>query len=237
MDLAITTIRRTDGDFVYQSVLSLIAASNPFERIHLFVGDPDSSHVDFLGDCPRFTIHRLAPGDWRRIEGRSLGQRWAFNYWRCLNHFAERGEGVVLAEDDVWYDPKFGPFCREVVAEAEALGPDYILALYSSRDYADHLDRHRGCLLSVAVPDTFFGTQAMFYPAQSIAEITELMRSEALDGDTPCDVLIAHWARRRENLLVSTISLVQHLGWQSTGLGYWHDSPSFGRPWPARLGT
>ena len=244
MNLAIITVPRPGTDFPERSLAHLRAADEATEAIHLFASDDDLVYLDTLAAMPRVVVHPLSFDAQQRIANWPLMRKHTCNYWRCLDHFAGLSEGLVLCEDDVLYDPQFFVRLREAITEAELIRRDYILALYSPWDHADSLESRGGRTLSSYRSDSFFGTQGMYYTAESLGEVTDLILRRGVErGEEPTDVLIAQWARGREPILTTTVSLgepiltttvslVQHIGQISTGLGYWHSSPSFGRPWP-----
>ena len=229
MNLAIITVRRSP-DYLYPSLLSLFTSGGFPGPAHLFVGSDDAEYLDLLHGNPRLTVHPMPAGDWAAIADWPVMRRFSYNYWRCLDHFAARGEGVCLCEDDVVYAEGFWGRLAEAVAEADASLGEYVLALYSYWDFGADPGLARGRHLAAYPAASFFGTQAVYYTPGAAAAHAAHLRDRGLgDSQTPGDHVIRDLCVARQDLYVTRASLVQHVGRVSTGLGYFHASPSFGR--------
>ncbi len=234
MRLAIISVPRAEVNFVYQSLLSLFTMAEFPGEVHIFVGMEDDGYLRFLDGSPRVIFHRMGADDWRSIAGWGLHRRHTYNYWKCLDHFARLGEGLCLCEDDVLYDHRFWPKLAETVGEMDDKFREYVLALYSEADYGGNPDLLRGRLVSAYPASHFFGTQGMYFPPTTIGLYADYLRSHGLDREgKPTDLLIGDLCNELQNVYLARSSLVQHIGRISTGLGFFHSSPSFGRPWPA----
>ena len=104
---------------------------------------------------------------------------------------------------------------------------NYVLALYCPRQA--RLSR-RGKAYCSYLARSFFGTQAIYYPAVAAEMIVEFV--EARIHWKPGDLLLRQWCLENENLYATVRPLAQHVGFVSTGLGSIHQADGFDLPWP-----
>lgn len=233
MKLAITTAPRAGTEYLSQSLLSLTTVGGYDGEIHLFLSTADDGPYRHLEQSPRFVIHRLTPEQWAEISLWPLDRRHSFSYWRVLNHFAGQGEDLCLCEDDLLYTPRFASKLQTSVRLMREIADDYILALYCCIDYASVPEFRRGPIITSYPAQEFFGLQAMYYPHSVLADYAAYIHEHGVvHWEKSTDRQVADYSATRQNVYLVAHSLAQHIGFQSTGLGRFHDSPTFGRPWP-----
>ena len=238
MDLSITTIHLPGAPYLYQSLLSLFTVARFSGTVHLFVGSEESGYLDCLAASPRLVIHPMEADEWAAIADWSLHRRHSYIYWKVLNHFAQRGEAICIGEDDVLYDPRFEAKLAQSIAELEARTDDYALAYYQATDLAADLahdpDVWHGRLVSGYPGPNFYGLQGMCYSPAALGTVRDVIHERGvIRAEAPTDIVIHDLT----NLYLVHKSLIQHLGHQSTGLGWFHSSPTFGQPWPGDEGS
>jgi hypothetical protein len=151
-------------------------------------------------------------------NGPQFENRWVSfvdNYVRALRH----GDGdVIVCEDDLEFAPGWVERLKAGVCELRAYRSRFVLSMYAPwhpgwtwRRSGKH---HRPYRTS-----RFFGTQAMFYPADVRLELADYMEEHR--RQKPGDLLISQWcdAHNESTLFLLRGSVVQHVGSVSTGLG------------------
>lgn len=227
MNAAVITVRR-EPEYIFRSLLSLATSGGFSGPVHLFVGSDDDTYLAALAQNPRYVVHTMTPDEYAKIADTPVHQKFNYNYWRALDYFASRGQGVCICEDDVLYAEGFW---RRLEAAVDEVGRDlteYVLALYATDDFAADASYRRGEHYASYPAHTFFGTQAMYYPPATVREQADNLRRRGVDRfEIPGDLLIRDLCTERQYLFVASASLVQHIGRVSTGLGNFHSSPTF----------
>jgi hypothetical protein len=170
-----------------------------------------------------------------RVESWSVHRRACHSYWRALGLAPASARAVLVCEDDVVFRDGWLGMLLECLDEMLAHGREsYILTAYSARDHEEPSLR-RGRCYSSYVARGFYGTQLMLYPMSEVAPVRALIWEHGVESaEDPYDLLIQRRAIERQHLFTTRVSLVQHVGWQSTGLSeVGHRSPSFDLLWPA----
>ena len=176
---------------------------------------------------PRSSVQDL------RASTYPIHQRASYNYWRALKSVSPGTRGLIVCEDDVILrEGWLGKLMQSLQDLRQHSIHEFILALYSAYDHEEpHL--RRGEFYSSYFARSFFGTQSMFFPAAQLSALREVIWRDSVETNrSPYDLTIAEYATVRQNLYTTRHSLAQHVGYQSTGLGSMHTSPSFERPWP-----
>src|SRR5262249_38181312 len=94
-----------------------------------------------------------------------------------------------------------------------------VLSLYTAHDLS-HASLERGKYYRYYPARFFWGTQAVYYPADVRLEIAQYIEENR--ERRPGDLLLGEWCRARDCLFNTDGSLVQHVGMSSTGLGRYH---------------
>jgi len=171
-----------------------------------------------------------------RVAGFHVHHRGCHNYWRALTLAPEDARGVLICEDDLVFRDGWLRMLLECLDEMRAAGLErFILAPYSSYDH-EQPPLRRGRYYSSYVASGFYGTQAMFYPPEEVSALRKLLWTHGVETpEAPYDLLIQRRTVEFQHLYGTRVSLVQHTGERSTGLGDGrHRSPSFHRAWPGR---
>jgi hypothetical protein len=227
MNAAVITVRR-EPEYVFRSLLSLATSGGYPGPVHLFVGSDDDSYLAALAQNPRYVLHTMPSDEYAKIAGTSVTQKFNYNYWRALDYFAARGQGVCLCEDDVLYVEGFWNRLGAAVHEVGRDFDEYVLALYATGDFAADETLRRGRHYASYPAHMFFGTQGMYFPPSTVRGQADYLRRRGVDRvEDPADLLIRDLCIERQYLYVAASSLVQHIGRVSTGLGHFHSSPTF----------
>ena len=154
--------------------------------------------------------------------------RFNRNYLRCLQRAGD--SGVVVFEDDVIVRPDWFGRLQEAIGELESLVCGaYVLALYYSRVGLSP----RGRAFCSYIASTFYGTQALYFPAASAVGFAEFLQQH-LVGLGSADMVLRAWCVEHQNLYATTRALAQHMGIVTTGLaGHMHQAWNFDESWPA----
>lgn len=204
-------------------------------EIAVAVDAPDLECVELLSHHERVRWVPRTSEENARVVPMHVHWRACHNYWRALGLIHAGVRAVLVCEDDLIFRDGWLVQLLECLNEMQdhKLG-HFILAAYSPRDHEEPPFR-RGRYYSSYVAHGFYGTQAMLYPAAEIEPVRTLLRVHGVEtSEEPYDLLIRRRVMEQQHLYTTRISLVQHVGAQSTGLGDGrHRSPSFTRPWPA----
>ena len=226
--IAVCTVDRPEG-YVHRTLESLLASdAGPQCDVHLCVGCPDASYLARYEGQPRLTIHPLSAGECQQMWSETIHTRFNRNYLRCLQRADERG--VVVLEDDIVLRPSWFACLQEAISELESrvAGP-YVLALYYSRVGL----APRGRAFCSYIASTFYGTQALYFPAASAVGFAEFLQQH-LVGLGSADMVLRAWCMEHQNLYATTRALAQHMGIVTTGLaGHMHQAWNFDESWPA----
>jgi hypothetical protein len=230
INLVVSTVWREEN--YLEATLNSLSREYPrsAERpISLVAGSPLTLHLDYLRPIPGVTVVEMGPMMWSWIKNNALRHRATWNYYRCLNEPMGGTRGTLLIEDDIRFAQGWQ---ARLLATLDALedhaGDQFALSLYCPSRLA--LEGYQRGELFVEYPlDQFYGTQAMYYTAQTRAGFKAFLKKHGLiHNAAPYDILLRHYvAQEGFPLFMTSPSLVQHMGKQSTGLGAWYESPSF----------
>ena len=226
--IAICTVDRPEG-YLHQTMANLLASDfglRPDGRVHLCVGGPQTAYAMRYEEDQRVTVHRLTEAEWSVMAGERIHTRFTRNYLRCLRLYGP--EGIIVLEDDVLLRSDW-PRCLDLAREEMDFDgiENYVLALY----YPHQARRSpRGKAYCSYLARSFFGTQAIYYPAVAAEMIVEFV--EPRIHWKPGDLLLRQWCVENENLYATVRPLAQHVGFVSTGLGSIHQADGFDLPWP-----
>ena len=204
--------------------------------VTLVSGSLSEAHLAGIPESGRFSVRRMTAPEWEKIRDMKIHQRALVNYHRCLTLPEGSWRGLLVCEDDVKFRPGFMRMLVDALNEmSEAGHTEFILACYATHDFDKRPSAPGGRTYSSYPANRFYGTQAVFYTRNEAAEVAgELHTCGVVKYEKPYDLVIQNYARRRPRLFSTRLSLAQHIGRVTTGLGGFHWSPTFDRPWPEK---
>ena len=228
------TVQRTP-QYVHQTLASFFA-SDPLVRqlppLRLMVGSSDAAYLDDYHHHGQVQVLPMNETLWRTVRGCCVHHRLVHNYYRCLSMDIGAARGLCICEDDLRFRDGFLAMLLETIDELEAEHQRYILSAYSAYDLDRVAAFNRGRLYC-SYGQPFYGTQCVYYPRTVLPELAEFFDRHGVQAySEPADLLIGHFDQKHRMLYATRCSLVQHIGRRSSGVGWYHVSPSFQRSWP-----
>jgi hypothetical protein len=224
IDYAIMTVARP-----VDYIRAVLDGLHPTLPLRLVVGSPDVAYLSRIVAARQLQVIVPDELEWNSIKTKPVGQRAAWNYWRCfvLGPQSKERQGLVIFEDDVALTYGWEERLHKVVATLNRRhGERYILALYSANviSKAGNLN----CVERFPV-DRFFGTQAMYFPERIREVLQPYLKRFGVDAfRAPYDWLVRDFAKAKGIPIFRCVpSLAQHIGLVTTGLGKFHKSNSF----------
>lgn len=226
IDFAVTTVARP-GDYIHR----LIGCLRADLGLRLVVGAPECEYLERYRNHPFIEVIEVPPQEWERFREYPIRQRAAWNYWRTLTLGIHRPyrQGLVIFEDDVVPATNWEDRLHRIIEqiELEQSGP-YILSLYTARKLQAPQD---GKYFVAYPPESFFGTQALYYPEPAREGFAKYLKRRGVDSfrGRPYDFLLRDYARREGiPMFVALPCLVEHIGEISTGLAqFFHTARQF----------
>lgn len=235
--VSIITVKR-EPEYIHTTLASLFAADPWAGRMHsvnLYVGSNDASYLDCYAHHERITVKRLSDGEWDSIKDMSIWQRLCHNNQRAL-HVPCGARGLIFLEDDVVLKDGFVHTLIDTIQEIDQrIGKrKYLLACYCPYRWSDKSLR-RGKLFMAYPCWDFYGTQFMFYPKAVVQELAGYFaRFGSGDESMPNDMIVKKYGTEitveqgcTGGIYACTQSLAQHIGKRTTGVGTFHQSPTF----------
>jgi hypothetical protein len=106
---------------------------------------------------------------------------------------------------------------------------EFALALYAAHRFDTDPTLSRGKHYYSYPAHWFYGTQCCIYTRQVASDLADFISLHGtLKNDAPYDILAKEYFCAWQNVYTTHPSLVQHVGWTSSGLGAMHQSPAFG---------
>lgn len=249
--VSVLSVDRRNGSepYIYATLRSLLAELPDDGVVNVFVGNADVDYVSaerlqqkvFAGGEIAGTPARVhvvaadaADVDYMNQAHFSLSERASWNYARMLRGYAGDGYHVTF-EDDVL----LGRGSLWILDELLERSRPHVLSLYNHRcDRVPGFDRARRGTAQLATErhdiagGGFWGTQSVaFRGDQGVAAGRYL---QAYLGDKPFDKLLDRYLSERQRVFGYAVpSMVQHMGVQTTGLGFHHQSRCFADTYPA----
>lgn len=187
----------------------------------------DTEHAEATAACcgrPKGVKFEPAlPAVWERMLEAGGHQRCCANTWQALSQ-APEGRDVLLLQDDVELSNAWPLHLRYRLRLArERFGDRFVLALYAPYSFkGDHLAPYP--------VDAFYGNQALYFPYAIAQEYAQRLWGHVQSYRLPDDMVLKAYAGDvRLSLLASLPNLAQHTGNVSTGLGGFHQSPTYRR--------
>lgn len=231
--LIIMTVQRSP-EYVHKTLASLMLSdplAHQLKGVHLVVGGPNVEYLSPYKHHDRLTIHPMTLDESEQIRDWILRRKFCYNYHRCLTLPEPDYHGLCICEDDVIFQDRFIEKMLAAINEMENKHKivDYLLDFYLPYGFSPDPSFSSGILCTKYYPQTFYGTQCMYYPCNMVPLIAQLIYElGVVDYQSPGDMLIGQYATDNNLLYGTKYSLVQHIGFQSTGLaGIFHRSPYF----------
>lgn len=237
-DLAILTAPRSPA-FIHKTMDSLIQADEKiadFLPIHLFVDADNSAFVQKYDHITRrITLNEAE---------HTIRQQWddirhavLYNYWRCLHHFQDSFQNLLVCEDDISFAPRWIqhllPIIEQIYSE---IGELFLLTLYSPYDWPAILGPEHTLPYIVMKKMGFYGTQAVLFSPKARVIVEDYLWKEGIEKlNAPADLRVRDCCIEKGIPLLSLVhSLVQHEGYVTSGCtgeagtrGFAHRSPTF----------
>ena len=231
--LVISTTDREPA-YIHRTLASLFLSgpeAHGFTPVHLMVGSPDERYLGDYAHSDAVHVHPLGKEEWRTIRDWGPHRRCCHNYHRCLTLPLEGSRGLVVCEDDLIFQNGFYSRLLATVDEIEAkagVAVDYALAAYAAYDFRNNRDEPNGELFCPYGVAGFYGSQCVYYPRNVIPKLAELVLAEGVKRySEPLDMLVKAAYREFRGFFACRTSLVQHIGERTTGLGGFHQNPTF----------
>lgn len=196
--------------------------------VSLVVGSPESAYLEGYRSSTDLRIIE-ADEEWELLKQEPVRRRASWNYWRCLA-LQPLDRDLLLLEDDIQFAQGWLSRFLDTTAVINArYGCGYVLSLYSAHPFCGYAYAG-GAMYAEFPPQSFYGTQATYYPAAIRTGFAQYLRKHGVDEfREPYDLLLGRYvAENRHRLIVTAPSLVQHIGEETTGLGsFYHRAACF----------
>jgi hypothetical protein len=182
---------------------------------------PKDYHIQYVsqGQIVQPRAGDLVPVDKKYKQDETRHRDSQYNYSVALRQTVD---GLII-EDDVQLSRKFDQYLDKVKSDIPT--PKYALALYSCYQWTQIPN---GLTIAEYPIDMFYGTQAMLYDIETAREFGEYLAQNI--GKEPYDLALKTYIKEIDPevvLYASKLSLVQHIGDVSTGLGNNHKAFNF----------
>ena len=182
---------------------------------------PEDYHIQYVsqGQIIQPRAGDLVPVDKKYKQDPTRHRDSQYNYSIALRQTVD---GLII-EDDVRLCNKFDIELEQRLAEIPT--KRYVIALYSCYNWGGYSDYDKIAKYPV---DMFYGTQAMLYDLETARGFGEYLAQNI--GKEPYDLALKTYIKEVDPeviLYASKLSLVQHIGDISTGLGGQHKTGHF----------
>jgi hypothetical protein len=182
---------------------------------------PEDYHIQYVsqGQIIQPRAGDLVPVDKKYKKDPTRHRDSQYNYSIALRQTVD---GLII-EDDVRLCNKFDIELEQRLAEIPT--KRYVIALYSCYNWGGYSDYDKIAKYPV---DMFYGTQAMLYDLETARGFGEYLAQNI--GKEPYDLALKTYIKEVDpevTLYASKLSLVQHIGDISTGLGGRHKTGNF----------
>jgi hypothetical protein len=177
---------------------------------------PEDYHIQYVsqGQIVQPRAGDLVPVDKKYKQDETRHRDSQYNYSVALRQTVD---GLII-EDDVKLSRKFDQYLNKVKSDIPT--PRYALALYSCYNW-NHISN--GLTVAEYPINDFYGTQAMLYDIETARGFGEYLAQNI--GKEPYDLALKTYIKGVDpevGLYATKLSLVQHIGDVSTGLGNGH---------------
>jgi len=182
---------------------------------------PEDYHIQYVsqGQIAQPRAGDLVPVDKKYKQDETRHRDSQYNYSVALRQTVD---GLII-EDDVKLSRKFDQYLNKVKSDIPTTR--YALALYSCYNW-NHIPN--GLTIAEYPIDSFYGTQAMLYDIETARGFGEYLAQNI--GKEPYDLALKTYIKEVDPevvLYATKLSLVQHIGDISTGLGNGHKAFNF----------
>lgn len=182
---------------------------------------PEDYHIQYVsqGQIIQPRAGDLVPVDKKYKQDPTKHRDSQYNYSVALR---QTTDGLII-EDDVKLCRKFDQYLDKIKSDIPT--KRYALALYSCYNWNGYSDYEHIAKYPI---DMFYGTQAMLYDIETARGFGEYLAQNI--GKEPYDLALKTYIREIDPevvLYATTKSLVQHMGVNTTGLGYHHQCFNF----------
>lgn len=238
ISVAFTTYPR-EPRYLGQSMASFAlgdARAREFRSIAVAVDADDLGYVEDLKQHTGIRWLARTAEESTRVADFAVHRRACHNYWRAMGMGAPGIRGLLVCEDDIVFREGWVGMLMQVLDEMTAAGLSEMIVNLGSFRNPDEQHRRRGEFYSSFPAPAFHGTQAILYTAGEVEPVRDIVwRCGVERPEAPYDLLVKRRAIDRQHLYASRFAIVQHTGFQSTGLGGGGArTASFYRPWPGQ---
>jgi|688.fasta_scaffold451004_3 hypothetical protein len=182
---------------------------------------PEDYHIQYIsqGQIVQPRAGDLVPVDKKYKQDPTRHRDSQYNYSVALRQTVD---GLII-EDDVKLSRKFDQYLDKVKLDIPT--SRYAIALYSCYNW---INIPNGLTIAEYPINDFYGTQAMLYDIKTARGFSEYLAQNI--GKEPYDLALKTYIKEVDPevvLYASKLSLVQHIGDISTGLGNGHTAYNF----------
>jgi hypothetical protein len=182
---------------------------------------PEDYHIQYVsqGQIVQPRAGDLVPVDKKYKQDETRHRDSQYNYSVALRQTVD---GLII-EDDVKLSRKFDQYLDKVKSDIPT--PRYAVALYSCYQC---IQINNNLVIAEYPINDFYGTQAMLYDIETARGFGEYLAQNI--GKEPYDLALKTYIKEVDPevvLYASKLSLVQHIGDVSTGLGNGHTAYNF----------
>jgi hypothetical protein len=182
---------------------------------------PEDYHIQYVsqGQIVQPRAGDLVPVDKKYKQDATKHRDSQYNYSVALRQTVD---GLII-EDDVQLSRKFDQYLDKVKSDIPT--PRYAVALYSCYNW---INIPNGLTIAEYPINDFYGTQAMLYDIETARGFGKYLAQNI--GKEPYDLALKTYIKEVDPevvLYASKLSLVQHIGDVSTGLGNGHTAYNF----------
>ena len=240
-DVIMLTVPRPGGnEYVFQTLADYEAKCKRLRwPVYLAVGVPDTAWLQALGGKPWLGWFPLPPALWAKCRAGAPTLRLMYNFYRVLALPLKPGApGRLMLEDDIVFAPECCELLSAAIAEVPPSITKYALALYCTQNMLGKPNRRITTHLYEYPPGSYYGAQGLYISRALLPELTAYVKRNGVElRNAPNDIQVNHMIKqaqaRRQNIRLFAVqpNIVQHVGKVTTGVGRWHQSPTFGKPW------
>lgn len=227
INLAITTVWREEN--YLDATLNSLLVEYPVcedQPLSLVAGSPNTSYLAGYRSLPGITVIEMGSHAWSWIKNNDVRHRATWNYHRCLTQCIAGERGSLILEDDVRFACGWRRRLALTLAALEGkFGSEFVLSIYDPWDctpsenhlYAEYPREH------------FTGTQGIYYTSRVRQGFAKYLRTKGVIANkNHYDYLLRDYLIQEDlPLFVTSPSLIQHMGINTTGLGIWHQAPGY----------
>jgi len=229
-NISMITVRRSNNNYI-NNTLESFCNTQPQYVLNLMVHNT-ADQLDFISldfqNNPLINVVPLTPEEAERIKDWHVHRKFNHNYHRALAFPDIKPEQYkITMEDDLEFDPAFWAKLNDILT-LNSIQSRTAIALYACYDNGPKQNK-----LSEYYVNSYYGTQCMLYTPDIVpgaADFIKMFGSESYNE--PGDMLLKAFLRSNAYCLYhSHRSLVQHIGYVSTGLGNHHMSGTYKQGW------